>query len=190
MHRDQPPMNRLDQNEAFAVLSKLLGGEGGSEWVAASPAIERLRYALSETPQRASELDLAVLLRQALCFEHARRDFVVAPTICVSHTRLANFAGWQKVSLDARATDNGLIVSALPWTPNWLDASDPKGADAYAASEAPCRFLDGQDVAGDPFLSSVGRPSYRSASQRAAVRAALSTPPSGTLVVALATGEG
>jgi ATP-dependent DNA helicase RecQ len=62
--------------------------------------------------------------------------------------------------------------------------------DARAAAEVRCRFFEGQQVEGDPLLKSVNRTFYRSVGQRAAVRAALSTPPGGTTVVALPTGEG
>ena len=64
------------------------------------------------------------------------------------------------------------------------------GVETFAASEATRREFNKAGCEGDPFLAAVGRTSYRSRGQRAAVRAALSTPAGGTLVVALPTGEG
>src|SRR5438552_12252223 len=52
------------------------------------------------------------------------------------------------------------------------------------------RDFAGSGAEGDPCLTALGLSSYRSVGQRAAVRAALTTPPGATLVVALPTGEG
>jgi superfamily II DNA helicase RecQ len=71
-----------------------------------------------------------------------------------------------------------------------LEVNDSEGVDARAAAEVRCRFFEGQQVTGDPLLKSVKRDFYRSVGQRAAVRTALSTPPGGTTVIALPTGEG
>ena len=180
----------LDGSQAYAALVGLLEDETRIDWSATAPAVDRLRTALSESPMRASPLDVAVLLRQALRHEHARRGHTVSPAVVIKHPRLLQFSNWQKVGLDARVGGEGTIVSALPWAPPWLDAGDPEGVDARAASEARCRFFVGQQVAGDPLLKSVGREFYRSTGQRAAVRTALSTPAGGTTVVALPTGEG
>ena len=180
-------MNALDGNAAFAALADQLD-RGNADWVSGALAIERLRVALGSA--RATALDLAVLLRQALRFEHARRDYAVSPVIRVSHPRFVGFDDWASVGLEATQTDGALLVSALPWRPDWLKTDEREGADGRAVSETVCRQFNGADTAGDPFLSTIGRETYRSPGQRAAVRAALSTPPGGTLVVALPTGEG
>lgn len=183
-------MSELDGHDAFAALSQLLDSAEGGTWSARSPSIERLRVALCEMPQRAGALDLAVLLRQALRHEHARRNYSVSPTIRVSHPRFFGFDTWERVGLRATSASGGNHVTALPWVPNWLANVDDQGVDALAASESVQREFNSKGTEGDPFLTSVGRNSYRSRGQRAAVRAALSTPPGGTLVVALPTGEG
>ena len=184
-------MAELDGHDAFAALTSLLGGiEDGSAWSALPPSVERVRVALTETPQRASAVDIAVLLRQALRFEHARRSYAVSPTILVAHKRLADFEWWDRLSMRATWAVGGRHVTALPWRPGWLPPSDEQGVDAFTASEAVRREFNTKNSEGDPFLASVGRTSYRSRGQRAAVRAALSTPAGGTLVVALPTGEG
>jgi superfamily II DNA/RNA helicase len=183
-------MTALEGGTAFAALERLLAESDYTEWTTTVRAIERLRLALSEESPRATSLDIAVLLRQALRHEHARRDFTVAPAVLVKQPRLKDFSGWADIGMQIRSTATGLFVSALPWSPDWLDSGDPQGVDARAAAEVRCRFFEGQQVEGDPLLRSVNRTFYRSVGQRAAVRAALSTPPGGTTVVALPTGEG
>lgn len=180
-------MTILEGSAAFAALASLLNG-GPADWKAEPPSIERLRSALASP--RATGLDLAVLLRQALRFEHARRDYAISPSVLVTHPRLASFDRWQSVGLEMSLSPTGRLVSALPWQPNWLDGHGEEGVDGRAASEVVCREFNGANSTGDPFLQAVGRVSYRSPGQRAAVRAALSTPPGGTLVIALPTGEG
>lgn len=183
-------MRELSHGQAFEAVGRLLSGATEREWKATHPAIDRLRVALEEAPQRPSALDIAVLVRQALQFEFARRDWSSAPQFLITHPRLAGFARWAEVGIQARATQGGVFVTALPWSPNWLDVQDPHGVDARATAEITCRFGNGHGEQGDPFLKAVRRTTYRSLGQRAAVRAALSTPPGATLVVALPTGEG
>ena len=184
-------MAQLDGHDAFGALTQFLGGVGdGKTWCARSPSIERLRLALSEATQRASPLDLAVLLRQALRYEHARRGYAVSPTILVAHPCFGAFDKWDRVGLGATPAIYGCYVTALAWRPRWLVQRDDHGVDVFANSESVCREFNAMGSEGDPFLASVGRTSYRSRGQRAAVRAALSTPAGGTLVVALPTGEG
>ncbi|MBZ9803382.1 protein DpdF [Mesorhizobium sp. ES1-6] len=184
-------MIKLDGNDAFAALTRLLGNsDDGETWRAFSPSIDRLRLALSDASQHASPLDLAVLLRQAMRYEHARRSYAVSPTVLVAHPRFGAFDQWERVGLRTTPSAHGRYVTALAWQPSWLVQNDDHGVDGFAASEMVCREFNAKGSEGDPFLASVGRTSYRSRGQRAAVRAALSTPAGGTLVVALPTGEG
>ena len=184
-------MALLDGHDAFAALTQLLGDDDdGETWSARSPSIERMRFALSEVPQRASPLDLAVLLRQALRYEHARRGYNASPAIRVAHPCFGTFDRWERVGLRAIPATDGHHVTALAWRPHWLVQHDDRGVDIFASSESVCREFNATGSEGDPFLASVGRTSYRSRGQRAAVRAALSTPAGATLVVALPTGEG
>lgn len=184
-------MRELEGAEAFDALRSVLAVEQQEEWGASGePSIERLRAALGDVTRQASELDLAVMLRQALRREDARRNYEVSPRVIVKHPRLAEFLDWKQVGLSADPVAGGFRVSANVWRPEWLAAAGSLGVDDVAASEAVRRSFGGQDCAGDPFLAAVGRVRYRSLGQRAAVRAALSTPPGATLVIALATGEG
>lgn len=184
-------MIELDGHSAFAALTRLLDNvDDGGAWSAHSRSLDRLRVALTETPQRASTLDLVVLLRQALRYEDARRGNVAPPTVLVAHPSFDGFNKWDLVGLRATPLVGGTNLSALPWRPSWLVQHDSHGVDGFAVSETVCREFNTAGCEGDPFLLSVGRTSYRSRGQRAAVRAALSTPAGGTLVVALPTGEG
>ncbi len=185
-------MADLSDHAAFKALTLLLGGEGeGAEWTAsAEPSIERLRVALTNPAIAPSPLDLAVLLRQALRHEYARRSFAVSPSVVVRHPSLRTFEDWGAVSLVAASASGGVRVEAKDWMPEWLAQASHGGADDGAAGEAICRTFGARGCEGDPFLGVIGRTHYRSRGQRAAVRAALSTPPGGTLVVALPTGEG
>lgn len=183
-------MTKHDGHDAFVALSQLLVcTDNGDEWEARSPAIERLRKALVDPERLASGLDLAVLLRQAMTHEHVRRGAMVTPAVLVSHPRFDGFTAWDAVGLSVTVTGESRLITLQPWTPTWL-TSPGEGVDVYAASEATCREFNNAGCEGDPFLSAVGRTSYRSRGQRAAVRAALSTPAGGSLVVALPTGEG
>lgn len=179
-----------DGHDAFVALNHLLDRtDSGADWRARSPAIERLRKALVDPDRQASGLDLAVLLRQAMSHEHVRRGAMVSPAVRVSHPRFDGFAGWDAVGLRSTDTGEARLVTLQPWKPAWLSGTSDS-VDAFAASETTRREFNSADCKGDPLLAAVGRTSYRSRGQRAAVRAALSTPAGGSLVVALPTGEG
>lgn len=184
-------MKPLEGVTAFQALADLLGGAAGTgeHWTASEPAFERLRVALVGSSPQASVKDLVVLVRQALSYEHARRGKgSTCPELIVSHPAFAG-ADWEGSSLRELPTNEGSRITLSTWSPEWL--GEPlESVESRSAAEVPCRFGEGTGVAGDPFLSAVGRTNYRSVGQRAAARAALSTPPGGTLAVALATGEG
>lgn len=183
-------MARIDGHAAFSALTRLLdNADAGEDWEAMSPSVERLRLALIDPVPSASMLDLAVLLRQAMAHERERLGNMASPTIRVSHSRFAAFRNWDAVGLRAISADVAQLVSIQLWKPTWLNRVD-EGVDTFAASESTLRQFNSKYCEGDPFLASVKRTSYRSRGQRAAVRAALSTPTKGSLVVALPTGEG
>jgi ATP-dependent DNA helicase RecQ len=184
-------MRKLAGAEAFEALRGLLAGLPQEDWRASTePSIDRLRTALGEEASHASELDLAVLLRQALRREDARRSYEVSPRIDVKHPRLSGFKNWRNVGIVGDPIAGGWRVTAEAWQPEWLETRGALGVDDIAAGESVRRSFNGQDCDGDPFLAAIGRVSYRSVGQRTAVRAALSTPPGATLVIALPTGEG
>ena len=183
-------MRDLKGLDAFEALERLLAGQEQEPWRTDEPAIDRLRAALGTTRPLASPLDLAVLLRQALRYEYARRGHQANPQLVIANERLSAFEGWELVGLSAIAEGYTWKVSAKDWRPDWLKLGSTLGVDDQAASENVQRRFGAEDCDGDPFLQAIGRKSYRSSGQRAAVRAALSTPPGASLVIALPTGEG
>lgn len=184
-------MRELAGVDAFDALRGLLAGLPQEAWRAPTePSIERLREALGDETSQASKLDLAVMLRQALRREDARRSYEVSPRVEVKHPRLSGFRNWTEVGIVGDPIAGGWRVTAQAWQPEWLETTGALGVDDIAAGEAVRRSFNGQDCDGDPFLAAIGRANYRSVGQRTAVRAALSTPPGATLVIALPTGEG
>lgn len=137
---------------------------------------------------KASPLDLAVLVRQALRFEQERIGAL--DDVFIAHPKLAGFDGWSSVGLRSEVATGGVRVSPIPWRPDWLAQTEAESVDGLAASEVKRRDFGKESVEGDPFLEATRRTAYRSRGQRAAVRASLSTPAGASLVVALPTGEG
>lgn len=181
---------RVEGDHAFAALRSLVAGTGGSTWTSsADPAFDRLRRAWS-TPSSRSGVELAVLLRQALRYEAGRRQGEEASVVLAAGSPLQAFAHWRDVGLRAQALEGGWLVTAQAWAPDWASALPADGLDGRAAGERPGARLDAAPPAGDPFLRSAGHSTYQSVGQRACIRAALMTPPGGTLAVSLATGEG
>jgi ATP-dependent DNA helicase RecQ len=183
-------MLELTDHDAFEALARLLANEDSPPWRSSAPAFDRLRAALSDSNSVATSADLAVLLRQALRYEYARRGHQVSPLVHVRHIALAKFSRWEQFGLAATREPGGWRVSSHAWRPVWLQCPALLGVEDEASGEAVRRKFGGLDCEGDPFLKAVARTAYRSSGQRAAVRAALSTPSGATLVVALPTGEG
>lgn len=184
-------MKHLEGVSAFQALADILRGElaSGDKWVASEPAFDRLRMALVGSSPQASARDLVVLVRQALSYEQVRRGKgSPCPELIVSHPAFVG-ADWEGSSLRVLPSNDGSRIALSTWSPSWL-GEPHESVELRAAAEIRCRFGEGSGVAGDPFLVAIGRTKYRSVGQRAAARAALSTPPGGTLAVALATGEG
>ncbi|RNB92519.1 ATP-dependent DNA helicase RecQ [Brevibacillus fluminis] len=84
--------------------------------------------------------------------------------------------------------DDCYLLYALPWSPQWLP---------HSKGEEPDRPLFGlihrshlKEVSGDPFLTEVGRQSYRCAPQRDAIRTILTSPNNATILINLPTGSG
>jgi superfamily II DNA/RNA helicase len=183
-------MRELSGHDAFDAIVRLLAGEADDPWCTDAVPFERLRIALSGVDKNLSPLDLAVLLRQALRYEYARRGHEANPSILLKHARITPFCGWEQVGISAVKEAGGWRVVVHAWRPTWLRLPPSLGVDDEASGEAVRRQFGADGCEGDPFLRAIGRSTYRSSGQRAAVRAALSTPAAGTLVVALPTGEG
>ena len=160
----------------------------------AHPGLARLSQALhcrfASGVGRPSELDLVVLVRQALRFHELQVPGAGLPRLWApSGQGWPSAELWAQVGVTARSEEGGFIVQARPWLPAWLPNATPEGVDAASAGENQMRASD--SVPGDPFLRRfAGHESYRTPGQRSAVRAAFSTPPGATLLVCLPTGDG
>ena len=158
------------------------------------PCLERLSQALRDygtgVAGRLPELDLAVLIRQALRFHERQSSSGAVPRLWMPSGHGWPEADlWAKVGVDIRNENNGFVVRAQPWAPEWLPNATPDGVDAASAGENPMRGSN--SVPGDPFLGAfTGQESYLTPGQRSAVRAAFTTPPGATLLVCLPTGDG
>jgi ATP-dependent DNA helicase RecQ len=149
----------------------------------------RLASAINSTV-KASPRELAILIRQTL---FKRR----AETLSEAHLRIPVGSSWpgledyEACSLTTLITQKNASVSAEPWIPEWLPNAQ-SGVGTTAHLEAPRRPKSSPESSSlvDPLLNDLGLHTYRSHGQKQAVRAALRTPPGGTLAICLPTGEG
>jgi len=157
------------------------------------PAFDRLLQALDHQAsyRPRTRLDLAVLIRHALRYESARRgEADIEPHFEIpNRDSLPSSDHWKTVGVQFRPSKRGVIVTALPWEPDWLLPND-EAADFRAARGALMRRTDVEKHSPDPFLKKLGKDFYRSPGQRVAVRAALTMPQGTTLLITLPTGEG
>lgn len=180
----------LEGDNAFAAVKAMVEGGETPAWRSPNnPAFDRLRRAWM-APKARSQMEVAVLLRQALSFESSRRQAGHASVVLHEASPLVDFSAWQESGLTAERLAGRWLVSAAVWLPAWARCPNGEATDAYAVAERPRSAFETTVPAGDPFLYSLGHVHYQSAGQRAAVRAALATPTGATLAVGLATGEG
>ncbi len=180
----------LEGDAAFSALKRTVQGAEQPPWEApANPAFERLRQAWL-APDRRTQLELVVLLRQALTYETSRRLGGLASVTLGVGSPLQGFVDWGNLGMRAEELDGGWLVSPQAWTPVWATSPQAEGPDALAASERPRPAIEAFAPAGDPFLETLAHTRYNSVGQRGAVRSALTTPAGGTLAISLATGEG
>lgn len=131
--------------------------------------------------------DLAVLVRSILRFESELQN---SPR----SLRVPNTSDWPNrtiweehgISVVVEQHD-GMIIEAQPWYPVWLETYG--SAVDHVVSSLPKRNKF-ELTYGDPFLQVAGRSTYRTRSQRDAIRSILSAPKGATLVVNLPTGTG
>lgn len=171
----------------FMVLRTRLMGDAMPAPGSIPPPIER-SLAVVNGDGGASARDRAVVLRHALRYEHGQTGG--APLLWVpSGVGWPDPEMWAESGVEIRGHhDGGYLVAALPWAPSWLPDVPTDGVDGRAAAEQLLRMP--REVGPDPFLRLFGYSSYRSAGQRAALRAALRAPAGSTLLVCLPTGEG
>lgn len=196
MSLPNPPT--LTGAEAFLALSNLIrGGHSDVQLRFENPAHSRLANAVAligrHEAASPSAADLACLVRHVLRNEAQQPYNDGSASLVVPRS-----AGWPKpdawrqVGVDAVAVNEALALDARPWRPSWLPDIPEQGVDGAATAAHPRNLVPAAPA--DPLLSArkpfAGFAKYRSRAQRAAVRAALTTPPGGTAVVLLPTGEG
>ena len=169
------------------------GGEKPNNYLG-NPCFRRLGHALEShfgnNEHKPSKLDLAVLIRQVLRFNELQTPTLAASRLWVpSDCDWPDPRAWSEVGVETLRSDRGYSVRARPWIPEWLADVTALGVDAAAAAEKHMREVS--PAPGDPFIQQVsGWDSYLTPGQRLAVRSALCTPPGGTLIVCLPTGDG
>lgn len=177
---------------AFDVLRRVLRGERVQAVIFPEPAFARLFSALTNMQALPSPIDLAVLVRHVLRYQGLQQSHGEPVRLLVPRVDgWPTFDQWNRVGVTAEPTNGGFWVSAQPWCPSWLPNVGNDGVDAAAAQAPERRSLN--TTSGDPFLAELTRQqykSYQSAGQRAAMHAALTTPPGATLLICLPTGEG
>lgn len=154
------------------------------------PLYSRVRDAVRDLQSgSATGLDVATLVRQVLRRASLRdgSDYRL-PT---SPTLGPTADDYHACGITLVRTAGGLaLLQASPWTPSWLDWDLPID-EAAAAGTRPGRRAEFDKLPADPFFeAATGHRSYRTAGQRAAIRAAASMAPNGTLVALLPTGSG
>ena len=152
---------------------------------------QRLLDALQNSGTQLGVGDIAALIRHVLRHE-AELQGGVSPTIKVPRTPPfpAHRKVWELSGMDILTEKpDSFVLSARPWTPEWLPASETISPEP-PLSESKAERRNYSPVPGDPFLSVLGHETYQSVGQREAVRAILTAPPKATLVVNLPTGSG
>lgn len=188
MTSDLSPL-ALTGARAFAMLQRVLNSEQVEPARLPEPAFNRLFSTLTDKQTLHSSLDLAILVRHALRYHSLQQG--QGESVRMKMRRGEGWPTadqWNSVGVSAEPTDSGFWVSAQPWRPSWLSDVGEDGVDAAPAQAPERRIL--QATPGDPFLTTLGHEQYHSPGQRAAMRAALTTPPGATLLVCLPTGEG
>ena len=158
----------LEGDNAFAAVKAMVEGGETPAWRSPNnPAFDRLRRAWM-APKARSQMEVAVLLRQALSFESSRRQAGHASVVLHEASPLVDFSAWQESGLTAERLAGRWLVSAAVWLPAWARCPNGEATDAYAVAERPRSAFETTVPAGDPFLYSLGHVHYQSAGQRAA----------------------
>jgi ATP-dependent DNA helicase RecQ len=147
------------------------------------PPFERLSLALADP--RASAMDRLVLLRHVLRYENLRVGHSVSAILSEALGRRAVEVGLDTIVVGPQRFE----VTVRPWRPAWLERG-LRAVDETAMRAPPRRFANQSGPLADPFLHALGRETYRSNAQQAAVRAVVSMPSGASLIVDLPTGEG
>ncbi|WP_144553404.1 protein DpdF [Bacillus sp. X1(2014)] len=142
-----------------------------------------------KNPRSLGRMDLASLIRNILRFESEKQNGESMLLKVPGEGIWPDEMEWRQFGIEVvDKHEDGYLIQAKRWMPNWLpEANDnPPDQDLFALTKR----NNYAPVSGDPFLTEVGRQTYRSASQKDAIRSILSATPGSTLVVNLPTGTG
>ena len=176
-----------DQEEA--LFRRFLQDPGAGSPKFEDPTYARVVDTVTDLRRsRATPLDLARLVRHVLR-RASIRDRVDFRLVVTSALGLQE-EDWNRAGITAIQTADGVtMLQAAAWKPVWLGGTEIDTA-AAAGTVAGVRGVHDY-LPGDPmFANATAYGVYRTAGQRAAVRAAVSMPDSSTLIALLPTGSG
>lgn len=186
----------MSRNAWVDLVNVLLGRElsDPDDIEGEDPAIRRLGKVLRDP--HASVLDKAAMIR------HCLRAAAIRYPSQFNGFRCLRTAGWpdvetyRRVGITAHVDGEHFQIHAEPFRPVWvhdqglIDTAAAAEQRRFHEREVRDPFLHLLFPAAGPNLSNSALPSYLNAGQKACVRAALLTPPGGTLVIELPTGDG
>lgn len=148
---------------------------------------KRFVKAYFQSKQSLGPSDLAALIRAILRYESEKQGASM-------RLRVPNTSDWPSrdvwekhgVSVKSEQID-GYLIEAESWAPSWLEKGARQVDSSVFQLEKRNQFAP---IQGDPFLHVSGRNTYRSRSQRDALRSILTAPKESTLVINLPTGTG
>ncbi|MGS2616369.1 protein DpdF [Micromonospora sp. LZ34] len=156
--------------------------------IPAAGTCRRLRDALAGlTHGTARWRDVTALTRQVLLENHARTDVQLSLVVPLDPA-LPDARQWESALCATLAIQDGLRISAEPWTPHSDETAKADMCQVYA--EASSRSLT---VPADPFWTEALGPRfthYTSQGQRQAARTVATAPPGATVIACLPTGQG
>jgi ATP-dependent DNA helicase RecQ len=182
----------VSAKEEISFVSALADGTI-AETGFADELFSRCRDAIIEARAgSATALDVAVLIRQVMRRSSERDGIPFRLLLGFQAGVPAEPDIWRTAGVTVvRAADGRPLLGAEPYRPMWLVGDVAVDLAAMAGTSAGRRAVSGETVTADPFFAeAAGHSTYKTPGQRAAVRAAVSMPPGGTLITELPTGSG
>ena len=141
-----------------------------------------------------SLLDIAILLRQILLLESAKRGSTNHATLYIPiNQNWPTDAEWKATGIQSLSVDNSYNISASLWAPKWLNGSNQHAVDLCTSTELNKRAeINSPSIATDVFLNQCGDKYYKytGIDQQKAIRSTLSLEKGKSLIIGLPTGEG
>src|SRR4051794_6461374 len=146
---------------------------------------------LRDDEESVGAADVAVLLRHVLRAE-AESSGAAKTVLVPDHPRWPTAVDWRRFGVDAVPVNGRLRLSARPWIPEWLEATDDPAAAALRGRHEP-EAGELPSLPADPFVMAATqhrRTHYSSAGQREAIRTLVAAQPGATVIANLPTGTG